>query len=68
MSKCSYCGSDQYGESCRNAPVKVAGGFGVHCHKGGPGCIWCGSDQYGESCRNAPVKVAGGFGVHEHGS
>ena len=40
MSKCSYCGSEQYGKSCLNAPDKGAIGFGAHCHKGGPGCIW----------------------------
>ena len=67
MAGCSYCGSDQYGKSCRDAPDAVPGLFGTHCHKGGPGCIWCGSDEYGQSCREAPDAVPGMFGTHEHG-
>ena len=68
MSKCSYCGSDQYGHNCLNAPDRGAIGFGTHCHKGGPGCIWCGSDQHGKNCLNAPDRGAIGFGTHEHSS
>ena len=52
-SKCRYCGSTAYGNSCPN---------GVHVHiDTDANCEYCGYSSYGKSCSFAPR------GIHRHG-
>ena len=56
-SRCSFCGSADYGKGCRFAP------HGVHMHQSnGAKCVYCGSTNYGKGCRLNPTS-----NLHVHG-
>lgn len=61
MSKCSYCGSTNYGLGCLYSPTKY------HVHKDDTeGCIYCGKkNAYGQACLFSPIP--GKYHVYGHG-
>lgn len=49
-SRCTYCGSPNYGKGCKFGPQ------GVHLHTDNPTkCSYCGSPNYGKGCNLNPV-------------
>lgn len=50
-SRCTFCGSPDYGKGCRFGPQ------GVHLHSDEPTkCSYCGSPDYGKGCRLNPTS------------
>ena len=50
-SRCTFCGSTNYGKGCSYGP------HGVHVHSGDPTkCSYCGSTNYGKGCRQNPIN------------
>ncbi len=50
-SRCTFCGSPDYGKGCRFGP------HGVHVHTDEPTkCSYCGSPDYGKGCRLNPIN------------
>lgn len=57
-SRCTFCGSVDYGKGCRYGP------HGVHFHPDdSTKCAYCGSTDYGKGCRINPTNT-----LHIHGS
>lgn len=57
-SRCTFCGSPDYGKGCRYGP------HGVHFHPdNSTKCSYCGSPDYGKGCRLNPTG-----NIHVHGA
>lgn len=63
MSKCSYCGSSNYGSGCLYSPT----GYHIHEDNSDDECIYCGRRDYGPSCLFSPIDGRNCRKIHVHG-